>query len=140
MAIRGPEERPVEYAAFSGKPAGHADLLEDMRLLWLDVRGLTHDHLKLFTLEARRAGHSLASMLVAGVMMAVLLLAVWFGLMAAAVLALMHSHLIGAIGAVLVIAAANLIGALLLFWFIRRKSRYLLFPETVRSFKARESV
>lgn len=140
MAIRAPEERPVEYSAASSKPASHADLLEDMRLLWLDVRGLTHDHLKLFALEVRRAGNSLASMLIAGVVMAVLLISMWLGLMAAAALALMQNQIVGEIAAIVIVACTNLLGALALFWFIRRKSRYLLFPETVRSFQNKESL
>lgn len=141
MAIRPTEERPFEFSATSGKPVEqHADLLEDIRLLWLDLRGLTHDHLKLATLEARRAGNSLASMVIAGVVMAVLLIGVWIGLMAAAALALIQSNFVGDIEAILLVAAVNLVVALLLFWYIRRKSRYLLFPETVHSFRDKEGL
>lgn len=140
MAIRPTEEeRLFEFSAASGKPVEeHADLLEDIRLLWLDLRGLTHDHLKLAALEARRAGNSLASIVVASLVMAVLLIGVWVALMAAAALALIQSNMVGDIEAILIIAAANLVFALLLFWFIRRKSRYLLFPETVHSFRDKE--
>jgi hypothetical protein len=140
MAIRPTEEeRLFEFSAASGKPVEeHADLLEDIRLLWLDLRGLTHDHLKLAALEARRAGNSLASIVVASLVMAVLLIGVWVGLMAAAALALVQSNMVGDIEAILIVAAANLVFALLLFWFIRRKSRYLLFPETVHSFRDKE--
>lgn len=140
MAIRPTEEeRLFEFSAASGKPVEeHADLLEDIRLLWLDLRGLTHDHLKLAALEARRAGNSLASIVVASLVMAVLLIGVWVGLMAAAALALIQSNMVGDIEAILIVAAANLVFALLLFWFIRRKSRYLLFPETVHSFRDKE--
>lgn len=141
MAIRPTEERPFEFSATSGKSVEqHADLLEDIRLLWLDLRGLTHDHLKLAALEARRAGHSLAGMVIAGVVMAVLLIGVWVGLMAAAALALIQSNIVGDIEAILLVAAVNLVVALLLFWYIRRKSRYLLFPETVHSFRNKEGV
>lgn len=138
MAIRATKESPVRVPEASVRPEKHADLLEDVRLLWLDLRGLTHDHVKLATLEARRAGNSLASMVVAGVVMAVLLIGVWIGLMTAAVLALIQSNTVGDIEAVLLMAGANLAGALMLFWFIRRKSRYLLFPETVRSLGNKE--
>jgi hypothetical protein len=139
MAIRPSEERPIQFSATSGKPVEqHADLLEDMRLLWHDLRGLTHDHLKLAALEAKRAGNSLASMVAAGVVMAILLISTWIGLMAAGALALIQSNWVGDIEAVLLMAAANLVGALLLFWFIRRKSRYLLFPETVHSLRDEE--
>jgi hypothetical protein len=141
MAIRPTEERPFKFSATSGKPVEqHADLLEDIRLLWLDLRGLTHDHLKLAALEARRAGNSLAGMVIAGVVMAVLLIGVWVGLMAAAALALIQSNIVGDIEAILLVAAVNLVVALLLFWYIRRKSRYLLFPETVHSFRDKEGI
>lgn len=140
MAIRPAEEKKLfEFSDASGKPVEeHADLLEDIRLLWWDLRGLIHDHLKLAALEARRAGHSLAGIVVASLVMAVLLICVWIGLMAAAALALIQSNIVGDIEAILIIAAANLVVALLLFWFIRRKSRYLLFPETVHSFRGKE--
>ncbi|WP_020565460.1 phage holin family protein [Methylosarcina fibrata] len=137
MAIRSTEESAFRISSASVRPEKHADLLEDIRLLWLDLRGLTHDHVKLATLEARRAGNSLASMVAAGVVMAVLLIGVWIGLMTAAVLALIQSNTVGPIEAVLLMAGANLVGALVLFWFIRRKSRYLLFPETVHSLRSK---
>jgi hypothetical protein len=138
MAIRTTEERPVRFPPSSGKPEKHADLLEDIRLLWFDLRGLTHDHVKLAALEAKRAGNSLVSMVVAGLVMAVLLISVWMGLMTAAVLALIQSNMVGNIEAILLMAGANLAGALILFWFIWRKSRYLLFPETVHSLRSKE--
>lgn len=137
MAIRSTEESAFRISSASVRPEKHADLLEDIRLLWLDLRGLTHDHVKLATLEARRAGNSLASMVAAVVVMAVLLIGVWIGLMTAAVLALIQSNTVGPIEAVLLMAGANLVGALVLFWFIRRKSRYLLFPETVHSLRSK---
>ncbi|MBF6649289.1 phage holin family protein [Methylobacter sp. BlB1] len=138
MAIRPTEERPVHSSVTSGKPTSHADLLEDVRLLWQDLRELAHNHLKLATLEAKRAGRSLVSIAAAGVFMAVLLLMVWIGLMAAAVLALIESNMVGEMEAVLLITGVNLLIALMLFWFIRSKSRYLFFPETVNSLKNRE--
>lgn len=138
MAIRTPEEKPVQSSTTSGKPGIHADLLEDVRLLWSDLRGLTHDHIKLATLEAKRAGKSLVSMIVAGVVMAILLISVWIGLMAAAALALIENNMLGGTGATLLITGANLVVALLLFWFIRSRSRYLLFPETVHSLRGKE--
>lgn len=138
MAIHTTEETRVQFSATAGPPEKHADLLEDIRLLWFDLRGLTHDHLRLATLEAKRAGNSLASMIVAALVMAVLLISVWIGLMTAAVLALIQSNMVDNITAILLMAGANLLGALGLFWFIRRKSRYLLFPETVHSFRNKE--
>lgn len=138
MAVRVTEEKPVQSSAASSKPGGNPDLLDDVQSLWLELRGLTHDHMTLVTLEAKRAGRSLVSMIVAGLIMAVLLISVWGGLMAAAVLALIESNMVGGMEAILLVVAVNLVAVLLLFWFIRRKSHYLLFPETVRSFRDKE--
>ncbi|MGZ8225520.1 MAG: phage holin family protein [Methylococcaceae bacterium] len=132
MSAYPTEEIP---APSSGESADNPELLEDIRLLWLELRGLTHDHLKLVSLEVKRAGRSFVSMIVAGLIMAVLLISVWYGLMVVAALALIESNMVGQMEAILCVIAANLVAALLLFWFIRRKSHYLLFPETVRSLR-----
>jgi hypothetical protein len=138
MAIRTTEDRTTQSSATADKSGNTTDLLADVRLLWVELCGLTHDHLKLVSLEVERAGRSFVSMMVAGLIMAVLLISVWFGLMAAAALALIESHMVGAIEAILLIVAANLAVVLLLLRFMRHKSHYLLFPDTVRSLQDKE--
>jgi hypothetical protein len=138
MAVRTTEDRPIQSSGSADKPGNNPDLLADVRLLWVELCGLTHDHLKLVSLEVKRAGRSFVSMMVAGLIMAVLLISVWFGLMAAAALALIESNIVGVIEAILLIVAANLAVVLLLLVFIRHKSRYLLFPDTVRSLRNKE--
>lgn len=112
-------------------PSG-AGLLKDAQLLWHELRVLTHDHLQLAALEMQRAGKSLMDMIVAAVMIAVLLLGTWLGLMAAAVLWLIE-HGIMPSSAILIGVGFNVLIAVMLYGFIRYKSRYLKFPATVRS-------
>lgn len=125
-----------------GQPATHGDpvrdysVLEDVQSLLHELLGLTHDRLLLAALETRRAGESLVSMLVAGVLVAVLLSSAWLGLMAAALLGLIENG-IPASSAILLAVAFNLLLALILFGVIRRKSRYLQFPATLHSLQAK---
>jgi hypothetical protein len=107
-------------------------MLEDVQSLLRELRGLTHDRLLLAALETRRAGESLVSMLVTGVMIAVLLSSSWLGLMAVAVLSLVESGVVAS-SAILLAVAANLLLVLILFRVVRRKSRSLQFPATLRS-------
>ncbi|WP_262967001.1 phage holin family protein [Methylobacter psychrophilus] len=110
-------------------------MLEDAQSLWCELRGLTHDRFRLATLETHRAGKSLVDMIVAGVMVGVLLIGAWLGLMAAAVLKLVEHGIVAASSAILLAVASNLLIALIFFGVIRRKSRYLQFPATLRSFQ-----
>ncbi|HEX5538145.1 MAG TPA: hypothetical protein VFX01_00025, partial [Methylophilaceae bacterium] len=50
---------------------GAPGLMDDVKSLWTEVRGLTHDHLQLAALETKLAGESLVSMIAAGVIVAV---------------------------------------------------------------------
>lgn len=115
-----------------GEAISGTGVLNDVRSLWHELRGLFHAHFQLAALEARRAGESLVSMIVAGVMLAVLLSGAWLGLLAAAVLAMVEND-ISASHAIALAVAFNLLAALILFAVIRRKSRYLKFPVTQSS-------
>ncbi|MFZ2312605.1 MAG: phage holin family protein [Methylobacter sp.] len=107
-------------------------VLDDAQSLWNELRGLTHDRFRLAALETQRAGKSLVTMIVAGVMVAGLLSSAWLGLMAAAVLELVKNGIVVS-SAILLAVAFNFLLALILFVVIRRKSRYLRFPATLRS-------
>ena len=113
-------------------PRGDSSMLEDAQSLLHELRELTHDRLLLAALETRRAGESLVSMLVTGVMIAVLMSSAWLGLMAVAVLGLIESGVVAS-SAILLAVAANLLLVLILFRVVRRKSRSLQFPATLRS-------
>lgn len=110
-------------------------LLEDARSLGYALLGLSHDRFRLAALETRRAGESLVVMIETAVMIAVLLSGAWLGLMAAAA-ALLIEHGIAVSSAILLAVAANLLLALILCGLIRRNSRYLQFPATLRSLQS----
>lgn len=130
-ADAGKDETPERTAA-CGASANASGVLEDVWSLWHELRGLSHDRFRLAALETRRAGESLVGMIVVGVMVAVLLSGAWLGLMAAAV-AMLVEHGIVVSSAILLAVAANLLLALILCGVLRRKSRYLQFPVTLRS-------
>lgn len=73
-------------------------------------------------------------MIAAGVMVAALLVSAWLGLMVAAVLWLISIGVVAGI-AMLLAVAANLVLALMLCYLIRRQSRHLQFPATLRSLR-----
>ncbi|WP_374089599.1 phage holin family protein [Methylomicrobium lacus] len=112
--------------------ASDSGVLEDARSLWHELLELSHDRFRLAALETQRAGESLVAMIMVGVMVAVLLSAAWLGLMAAAVARLVEYGVVMS-SAILLAVAANLLLALILCGVIRRNSRYLQFPATLRS-------
>jgi hypothetical protein len=112
-----------------------SEMLEDVQSLWKELQDLTHDRLQLAALETQRAGENLVAMIVMGVMVALLLIGAWLGLMAAAVLGLVESGMVTS-NAILLAVAVNLLFTLLLFGMIRRKSYFLQFPGTLRSFQS----
>jgi hypothetical protein len=121
-----------------GDPVSSSGVLEDAQSLLHELHGLTHDRFRLAALETQRAGESLVDMIVAGVMVAVLLIGAWLGLMAAAVLGLVENGMVAG-SAILLAVAFNLLLALILLRVIRRKSRYLQFPATLRSLQTMPS-
>jgi hypothetical protein len=126
--------RQGEPAAVGGAPPGDSGLLVDAKSLWHELRGLAHDQLTLAALETRLAGKSLVTMIAAGVMVAALLVSAWLGLMGAVVLWLISIGVIASI-AMLLAVAANVVFALVLYDVIRRRSRHLQFPATLRSLR-----
>jgi len=122
----------LEQTATEGNPEKISGILENAQALWLELYGFSHDCFHLIALEARRAGQSLVSMIIAGVMIAVLLIGAWLGLIAAAILWLVE-HGVTASSAILLAVVFTLLLTLILMVVIRRKSRYLQFPATVRS-------
>jgi len=132
------DETPVQTETRSD-PGSGSGMLEDAQSLWHELRGLIHDRFRLAALETQRAGESLADMIVAGVIVGALLIGTWLGLMAAAVLELVEHDVVATSSAILLAVASNLLLVLILFGVIRRKSRYLQFPATLRSFQTTPS-
>ncbi|MFA6164062.1 MAG: phage holin family protein [Methylobacter sp.] len=126
------EEETLGQTATRADPMSSSGVLEDAQSLWHELLGLTHDRFRLAALETQRAGESLVAMIVGGVMVAGLLSSAWLGLMAAAVLELVINGVMPS-SAILLTVSFNLLLALILFGVIRRKSRYLRFPATLRS-------
>ena len=104
-------------------------------MIWRELLELAHDHLQLAVLETRLAGQSLVAMVVAGLIVAVLMVTAWLGLMAAVVAALVTGGLnVGA--AILLGVGANLLLAFLLCAFIRGRSCHLLWAASLRSLRS----
>jgi hypothetical protein len=127
-------DRTDEPAATGSAPPGDSGLLEQVRSLWQALRGLVYDELTLAALETRLAARSLVTMIAAGVMVAVLLVSAWLGLVGAVVLWLISIGVTASI-AMLVAVVGNLVFALILYDVIRRQSRHLQFPATLRSLR-----
>ena len=127
-------EQRGETAAMGTSPPGDSGLMKEVASLWQELRGLVHDQLTLAALETKLAGKSLVTMIAAGVLVAVLLITAWIGLVGAAVVGLIGVGTTPSI-AILLGVAANLLFALFLYGVIRRQSRHLQFPATLRSLR-----
>jgi hypothetical protein len=127
-------DRKGEPAVAGSASPSESALLEEVKQLWQELRGLAHDQLKLAALETRLAGESLVTMIAAGLIVAVLVVSAWLGLIGAAVLWLVSVGVMGSI-AMLLAVAANLVFALILYDVIRRQGRHLQFPATLRSLR-----
>lgn len=118
-------------AALGDSAPDNAGLLDEVRSLWRELHGLAHDQFALAALEVKLAGVTLVRMVVAGVMVAVLLVSCWLGLVGAAVLWLVSEGTAPSI-AVLLAVAVNLALALILYDRIQKQIGNLQFPWTVR--------
>jgi len=133
MKPNAANDATIEQTATHGESID-SNALEDVQSLWYELRGLIYEHLQLAALETRRAGESLVTMIIAGVMVAVLLIGAWLGIMVAVVLMLIAQGMVAS-AAVLLAVVVNLLIALLLCGVIRRKSHYLQFPALLGSLK-----
>lgn len=118
-----------EYAAAAPPPIdgiidGVANALHSVRQVFADV-------LRLFSLEARRAGLMLVWMVALGVLAVVLVFTAWLGLMSALALWAVSLGMTW-ISAMFVIALVNLVTAALVVLYCVTLSRELLFPATQR--------
>jgi hypothetical protein len=122
-------ERPVADDDRGVRPTGS---LESLSALQRELRNLVHDQLQLAALEVRLAAHSLMAMVSAAILIGLLLLFAWVALMGATGLGLTRMGL-QPVFALLVLAALTLVCTLLLGGFIRRQSRHLGFPASLRT-------
>ncbi len=115
------------------EPVGEGtSLLKDAKALWKEFEGLVHDRFQLVALETQQAGKSLVSMVISGVLIALLLVSAWLGLLSAVILWLIYLGVMTSL-AILLGVLANLGLAAFLYNSIRSKSRHLGWPATLRS-------
>ncbi len=113
-------------------------VVEDMIRITHELRELAHDHLELAILETRLSVNYALTMTVIAIVAAVLLVSTWLALIGAAALGLISAGLTPAV-AMLLLAAGNLLLALVAWGLIRRRSGKLGWPATLRSLKPRAS-
>lgn len=109
-------------------------LLDDAKTLWLEFRGLVYDRMQLLALETEQAGKSLVSMIINSIIVALLVVSAWLGLLSAVVLWLIHLGIMATL-AILLSVVVNLVVAGILYQSIRRQSRNLGWPATLRSLR-----
>jgi len=129
-----PPKSPLEAPQADLGAGFEPGLIDNAAALWTDLKGLAHDHLELAALETKRAGESLVSIVVFGIVIAILVVSAWMGLVAALVLWLISIDLHPAL-AVLIGVAINLVGAAALVLLIKSRAEALKFPATVRALK-----
>jgi hypothetical protein len=132
-------EQSVGSRAASSDPGHRAAVPQEAKLLWQALRGLAHDRLVLAALETQRAGESLVAMVVAGLLVAGLLLSAWLGVLGAGILALSSLGVMAIGSALLLAVAVNLVVALILWRVIGRLSQGLRFPANARSLEPASS-
>jgi Putative Actinobacterial Holin-X, holin superfamily III len=115
--------------------AAAVGLLDEVVALSRDARDIAHDQLQLVALEGKLAARSLITMVAAAIGIALLLVTAWLGLMGALVLWLISSGSAPMV-AMLALAALNLLVVLVPYLLIRRGTRRLGFPATLRSLKS----
>ena len=128
-----PVAQGVGLRAASSDPDRRAAVPQEAKLLWQELRGLAHDRLELAALETQRAGESLVAMVVAGMLVAGLVLSAWLGVLGAAMLALISLGIMATGSALLLAVSLNLVIALMLWRHIGRLSHDLRFPANGRS-------
>ncbi|UOA10865.1 phage holin family protein [Methylobacter sp. S3L5C] len=127
------EQKTHEQDAKGNDPLSNFGIFKDGQALWYELRGLILARFQLAILETQQAGNSLVTMLIAGVIIAILLGSAWLGLVAAAAVWLVENNVVMASSAILLAVALNLLLAIILCGVIRCKSRNLQFPATLRA-------
>jgi len=109
--------------------------LDHARSLLRDGKEIFFDHLKLASLEAKRAGLSLLLIVVLGIAISFLLICSWLGLMGALILLLVEKGLLAGSTGMLLAIGINLLMMLILGWVVIRQLNHMKFPATARSLK-----
>lgn len=121
------------------KPADDSGLMEGALTIWQEFAALLHDCLHLAVLETKLAGQNFLMMIALALLVAMLVGSAWLGLVAAAIISLIHQGVwIG--NAVLLGVLANLVAALVLGMLMRNRSRHLQWAATLRTLRPVPSV
>lgn len=133
----------ISTAQGAATPAGRASRIpqgwsDRARRLALDVRLLAQDHVELAVLEAQRAGQALVRTLVAAVSISVLVSTAWLGVVAAFVVWLTDAGMAWPV-ALLIGAAACVVTAALIGWWVKRNAEELMFSATLQQLRATKS-
>jgi uncharacterized membrane protein YqjE len=130
----GAQRRREELRATIEEENAAASFGTSLSNVWNSARRLVHGYALLAVLDMRRAAVQLAWLIAAGVIISVLVVTAWLTSMSALVIWLLGQQLPWP--AILLIAAAlNLIGAVLLVWRLRSLLRELPFAATLRQIK-----
>lgn len=109
-------------------------LLQQVRALESEVRGVVKAQLQLAGMEARRAGESFVRMVAFAIIASCLILSAWGALVAAAVAAIVNNGVLSLTTALIIVAVCHLGIAFYLVKRIKQRSRDLLFPKTSSNF------
>jgi uncharacterized membrane protein YqjE len=104
-------------------------LITNIEHIWSYSWGIISNILRLFTLEVKLAGKSLATILMLIVIGALLLVSFWLSILGAIIAALVSFHL-NAVLSLLLLSAINLIAAIAIGIYIVKISSNLQFKET----------
>jgi len=118
-------------ARYPGQAPGTVSLREAVFDLFDSLRASLSTRLELVALEGRRAGIALAQMLLVGVLGAILGISAWLVAVWGIAWGLMELGLAPWL-AILVVIAANLIGAWICVLAVKKLAQRLLFPATLK--------
>lgn len=123
-------------ARYPSQPPGAVSLREALLDLFGSLRASLATRLELVALEGRRAGIALAQMLLVGIIGAILAISAWLVAIWGITWGLMELGLAPWL-AILLVIAANLIGAWICLLGVKKLAQRLLFPATLKHLHVR---
>ncbi len=123
------------YQVPASRPAPPPGLVDRVLAVARDVRRLAYDHMELAALEAQRAVDGIVKMLVGAVLVSVLAATAWIALVAGGVVWITDAGISWGL-ALLIAAAANVVVAVGLAFWIRAQLPELVFSATLRQLRA----
>ncbi len=137
--VKAPDDAGPPVTVSDEAPSSPESLNESIGRVTCELRELAHDYLELAALETRLSVRTALTMAMTAIVVAFVLAGAWMALVGSAALALISIGLEPAF-AMLLLAAANLLLALVGWLLIRHKSRSLGWPATQRALKPQPPV